>query len=338
MVRIPACHAGGRGFESRPLRQYCKRPARCAGLLFLAPPISDVSPWPVGLSDGEIARKCRLVNYFWLWGDSDASGRNGCMPSQGVTTAVYADRLRADMRLRLLLRRMTISAPRMAVRSSLAWPLRWAMGAVVLGFCAALSLWAFQFGRNIAGLEKGSKEELARLRSDLEAVQTELSAAKTERDQAQAVANTADMLVTAEKSSRDRLMAQVRQLEADNHALREDLGFFEKLIPVVGRDGISIRGLQVDMKGGTKVKWQALVMQAGKNAPEFRGHFEVSFSGTINGKPWVTSLPEGAVAIKIRQHLRLEGEMDIPDQTVVKTVSVSVMDGTVVKATQSISL
>lgn len=242
------------------------------------------------------------------------------------------------MRLRLLLRRMTISAPRMAVRSSLAWPFRWAMGAVVLGFSAALALWAFEFGKDIAGLEKGSKKEMLRLRSDLDTVQAELATVKAERDQAQAVANTADTLVTAEKTSREHLMMQVKQLEADNHALRADLGFFEKLIPVAGGDGVSIRGLQVDLKDGSKVKWQALVMQAGKNVVEFRGRLELSFVGTANGKPWVASLREGGVAIRVRQHVRLEGEIDLPAQTVVKSVSATVMDGSVVKATQSISL
>ena len=47
------------------------------------------------------------------------------------------------MRFRLLRRRLTISAPRMAVRSAMPWPLRWVVVAIVLGFCAALGLWAF---------------------------------------------------------------------------------------------------------------------------------------------------------------------------------------------------
>ena len=71
------------------------------------------------------------------------------------------------MRFRLLRRRLTISAPRMAVRSALPWPFRWAVLAIVLGFCAAIGLWAFEFGKDIVGLEKGSREELVRLRADL---------------------------------------------------------------------------------------------------------------------------------------------------------------------------
>ena len=57
------------------------------------------------------------------------------------------------MRFRLLRRRLTISAPRVAIRSALPWPVRWLALAVVLGFCAAVALWAFEFGKSIAGLD-----------------------------------------------------------------------------------------------------------------------------------------------------------------------------------------
>jgi hypothetical protein len=51
--------------------------------------------------------------------------------------------------------------PRMAVRSAMPWPLRWVLLALVFGFCAAVALWAFETGKNIAGLDRHSREELA---------------------------------------------------------------------------------------------------------------------------------------------------------------------------------
>ena len=242
------------------------------------------------------------------------------------------------MRFRLLRRRLTISAPRMAVRSALPWPFRWAALAVVLGFCSAIGLWAFEFGKDIAGLEKGSKEELVRLRTELTDLRVELAAAKDERDKAQSISNTAGTLVTAEKASHERLLTQVKQLELDNRSLKDDLGFFEKLLPASGVDGVSIRGLQADVQNGAKIKWQVLVIQATKNAPVLSGRLDISFSGTVNGKPWSTSIPGGPQAITIKQYGRVEGELDLPAQVVVKGVSAKVMDGNVVKATQSIKL
>ncbi len=242
------------------------------------------------------------------------------------------------MRFKLLRRRLTISAPRMAIRSAMPWPFRWAIVAIVLGFCAAIGLWAFEFGKDIAGLEKGSREEMLRLRTELTLAQSELASIKSERDKAQSIANTAGTLVTAEKASQERLLSQVKQLEMENRMLRDDLGFFEKLIPSTGGEAMAIRGLQAEMQNDAKLKWQVLVIQSGKNPAEFNGRLEVSFTGLHNGKPWIATLPGEPAAIKVRQYGRMEGEFEVPDQVVVKGMSAKVMDGTVVRATQSIKL
>lgn len=242
------------------------------------------------------------------------------------------------MRFRLLRRRLTISAPRMSVRSALPWPFRWAVFAIVFGFCAAIGLWAFEFGKDIAGLEKGSKDELMRLRAEVVSLRQELDKAEELRDQAQSVANTAGTLVTAEKAAQQQLVAQAQQLLLDNRRLRDDLGFFERLIPASGGDGVAIRGVQAELTDASTVKWQVLVIQASKNAPEFTGRLELSFSGTLNGKPWMEALPEGPRAVAVRQYGRFDGEFELPAEVVLKLVSAKVSDASGVKSTQSIKL
>ncbi|MDP1655411.1 MAG: hypothetical protein Q8K91_11900 [Hylemonella sp.] len=242
------------------------------------------------------------------------------------------------MRFRLLRRRLTISAPRMSVRSATPWPLRWALVAIVLGFCAAIGLWAFEFGKDIAGIDGGRTEEVAQLRIELGVVRQQLSAMKDERDKAMSVANTSSTLLTAEKAAQERLSAQNKQLESENRSLRDDLGFFEKLIPTGGAESLAIRGLQADLQDGRQLKWQVLVIQPVKNAPEFNGRLELSFTGLQGGKPWSAPLPGGPQSLKFRQYGRLEGVFELPPQTVVKGISAKVMEGTVTKAIQSIKL
>jgi hypothetical protein len=127
-------------------------------------------------------------------------------------------------------------------------------------------------------------------------------------------------------------------LQAENRALRDDLGFFEKLIPAGNAEGVAIRGLQAEVLGGAQVKWQVLVIQPDKNAPEFRGKLELSVSGTQGGKPWMMQLPGGAMALQFRQYQRLEGMMDLPPAAVVRNVSAKVLEGTATRAVQSIAL
>ncbi len=242
------------------------------------------------------------------------------------------------MRFRLLRRRLTISSPRMSVRSALPWPFRWAVLALVFGFCAAIGLWAFEFGKEIAGLDGGAKEELAQARIELTTLRAELATAVVAREKAQTIADTAGTLVVAEKAATSGLMSQNRQLDADNRKLKDDLGFFEKLIPAAGGDGIAVRGLQAEVLDGRQVKWQVVVMQSQKNPPEFIGRLEVSFTGVSNGKPWVATMPGGAQELKFRQYGRTEGVFELPAQTTVKTVSVRVVEGASVKASQSVKV
>ena len=235
------------------------------------------------------------------------------------------------MRFRLLLRRLTVSAPKMAIRSTLPWPLRWVVVAIVLGFCGAISMWAFEFGRDIAGLDKTSKEELPRLRS-------ELARLTLERDKAQSIANTAGSLLAAGQATQDQLAAQNRQLEATNPSLRDDLGFFEKLLPVSGSGGIAIRGLQLEVLAGSQLKWQVLVFQAVKNPAEFSGKLDLTISGLRNGKPWSISLPEAEQGLKFTQYRRLEGVLQLPADVLLKIASARILDGASVRATQTVKL
>jgi len=223
------------------------------------------------------------------------------------------------MRFKLLRRRLSISAPRMIVRSHLPWPLRWAVIALVFGFSAALALWAFEFGKSIAGLDRNAAAELRGLR-------VEVAQLRSEREKAISIANTAESLLKTEQTVQDRLAQQLRLVEADNMTMKSDLGFFERLLPAGASEGLMIRGLQVEPQSPGLVRFQLLVMQAGKTLPEFKGRYEITLAGTLDGKPWTFTPSGGAQPLQLKQYLRVEGVLDPPPLAVVKTASVRVMD------------
>jgi hypothetical protein len=244
------------------------------------------------------------------------------------------------MRFRLLRRRLTISAPSMAIRSSMPWPLRWVFAALVLGFCAAIGLWAFELGKDLTGIDSNAKQELAQLR--VENVQL-----KEERDKAQSVLNTSGSLLTAEKATQDKLLSQIKLLESENRALKDDLGFFEKLIPTGGNEGVAIRGLQAEpLNAGAQLKWQVLVIQPTKNAPAFNGKLEITLSGLqggapgtgLGGKPWTQVVGGAAQTLQFTQYRRLENVIDLPPQVVVKQVSAKVTEGASTRAVQTLKI
>lgn len=220
----------------------------------------------------------------------------------------------------------------MIVRSHLPWPLRWALAAVVLGFSAAIALWAFEFGKGIAGLDKDAKAELAHLRGEVQRLQAEHTRARQ-------IADTADSLLKAERAAQQALAQQLRQAEADKLALQADLGFFERLLPASGAEGLQLRGLQAEALAPGQLRYQMLVVQNGKAPPDFKGRYELLLSGQLDGKPWQQALPGGPQPLQLRQYARVEGLIDHPADAVIKAVQARVLDPQgAMRATQTLKL
>ncbi len=234
------------------------------------------------------------------------------------------------MGLRLLRRRLAASTPRMAVRSSMPWPLRWLAIATVLGFSAAVGMWAFEFGKDIAGLDRHAQEELQQLRREVARLRSELDAARS-------VSSVADSLIITERVAQEQLQLQMRQLETENQSLRADLGFFERLLPAQTGDALDIRGLHAEPGTSGQWRWQVLVIQPGRQTPDFKGTLEISMSGTLGGQPWTLSTPVRQ-PVSIRRYLRQEGMIPVPAQVSVKSVTARVLQGTTVRSTQTFVL
>ncbi len=201
----------------------------------------------------------------------------------------------------------------------------------MFGFSAAIALWAFEFGKNIAGVDKTSREELSLLRQ-------EVASLRDARDKAQSISNTSGGILITEKAIQDKLASQIKQLQSDNRSLRDDLGFFEKLLPASTHETVSIRGLQAEVVSETQMRWHVLVIQPVKDAPTFNGKLELTFTGTQAGKTWTMSLLGGAQALQFKQSRRIEGVLDLPPLTMVKTLSARVIEGTSVRAVQTLKL
>jgi hypothetical protein len=227
----------------------------------------------------------------------------------------------ALMRWKLLRRRLSVSAPRVIVRSHLPWPLRWLVLAMMLGFSAALALWAFEFGKDIAGLDRVNKQQVQALRGELAQLREQYSSTR-------AIANSAETVLKAERAAQERLAEQVKSLEQRNAELAGDLGFFEKLLPASGADqAVSVRGLQASLEAVGQLHYQLLVMsRAGSRSMPPKARYELVLTGTLAGKPWTQPAPGGARPLEGHPYQRLEGLLSFPAAAQVRQLTARVID------------
>jgi len=234
------------------------------------------------------------------------------------------------MRWRRFKRQLGIGTPRVEVASALAWPVRWLLGLLVLALSTAMALWAFQQGKQSAGLEMNLQAEVQRLR--------ELAATQgLALEQAQTAISTSKSQAVAFAAEKDELVAQIRRLEGENQSLRADLDFFERLIPTSGRSGrgVQIRSVFAERLGQAQVRWQVLVMQTARNPEAASGDLEVLLMGKKAGKAWSMSATIERRPFSLVQYVRLEGLVPVPAEVTIQSVVVKLWQGNALRGTQT---
>jgi hypothetical protein len=114
--------------------------------------------------------------------------------------------------------------------------------------------------------------------------------------------------------------------------------FYENYLPTGPTEVASIRGLQAEMLPETPLRWQVLVIQPVKGADSFNGKPELTIQGAQAGKPWRMNLPDGPKLLLFKQYRRMEGVLDVPARTVVKTVTAKIMDGATIRSVHTFTL
>jgi hypothetical protein len=123
------------------------------------------------------------------------------------------------------------------------------------------------------------------------------------------------------------------------------LAFFESLMPAAtGPEGITVQRIKAEMAAPNQLRYRVLVMQGGKGGRDFVGEMQFSLNLVVAGKPAIMQFPDakageaGKLKLSFRHYQRQEGLITLPDDAVVKSIQVKIMDKGVQRAQQSINL
>ena len=233
--------------------------------------------------------------------------------------------------------RWSVAAPRMTIRNHLPWPLRAVFIAIVVGLGGAIAMWAYDAGRDF------SRFGGAAISTDAATLQEQMLQLEKERDSYRATVDAAESRLNMEKAMRVQLAEQVRTLTAENSKLKEDLVFFDSLLPTAsGTAGVEISRMQVSMVDAMHARYRVLLIQGGRNVREFNGNYQLVMRFVQNDKDAMITFPKpesaGAYRLSFKHYQRVEGVLDVPPGAIVKSVQIKVLERGAVRAQRSENL
>ncbi len=246
---------------------------------------------------------------------------------------------RAAVRIRRLRQRFGITAPRLAIRAHVAWYWRALLAVAVISLSLASAAWIYDAGRKMAGYRPVEpSEELQSLRNYVMELDTELTKLR-------GLVGSGESRLQMERAAMSQLTSQLRLLEGENATLREDLAFYEGLLPGASQateDGVRIDRLRIEQAGAEgDYRYRLLVVVGGdqRRGGGFKGALALRAMVVQNGKKAAIDIPSHAKGdVEVKRFHRVEGVFSIPVGARLLSVEASLVQDGKVRATQSAML
>ena len=229
-------------------------------------------------------------------------------------------------------------APQMRIRQQLGWPARIAIIGTAIGCMAAVGVLGYDLGRQASRTPMPSNA-IGRGESQ------PIAAIVAEPDRTLRIANQSESQLTMERSAQKQLGEQVKILDVENNKLKEDLAFFESLLPAdKNSGGLSIRRIKADMATPNQLRYRLLVMQGGKGDRDFNGSVQVVVTTVREGKTSTLVFPDTSnqdaaeakkFALAFKRYQRIEGLLLIPEGAEVKSLQAKILEKGQVRAQQN---
>ena len=244
-------------------------------------------------------------------------------------------------RLKQLRKHFGVSAPKLSVKTHVAWPWR----ALGIGCVLAVVGWmvwtGFDAGRLLGGFYKSEADER---RTELEAQVGGLTA---ENHLLLSRLTRLESEGQMAKGAQDSLTRQALALQTENTQLKEDLSYLQQLISGNSKEGaITVQRATVERDGSEQVRVRVLVVQGGAKGVPFAGQLSIGLELQQDGQRLHISLPEDqpetAMALKLNftYYQRIDVAVKVLPGASVRTLQARVFQAgsTQPKVTQTVNL
>jgi len=204
--------------------------------------------------------------------------------------------------------------------------MRWLLNLLMMALVATVVWWLVQNSYRITGFDiEEVKQRLATLTEDNRLLKRDLDAAKgavVERDRQ----------LQIERAAQGELARTVAQLQEENAALKEDLGFLRNIMSSGATpEGIGVANLKIERDGKpNEYRYRMLLTQGGQRKQDFRGKVQVLARVVKDGANSTMTFPDApatdpAGAFEFRFYHKVEGRFAIPEGATLKSVDVRVL-------------